>query len=104
MRALPSLNTPTSLGSVNVIYGETEKKNVGWERENLEGKGEEGEQWPRKGKWRQTDRQRTVSPFVGKGSLHSNGTQFSCAGCLIPMNLQLNAEVADKRQAKRRYY
>lgn len=82
--------------------------NTGWqreqEREKLPGWRGKGRSGQGKGNEdRQKDRERTVSPFMRKGSLQVRMTEFSCSGHFIPMNLQLNAEVANKRRAKRRY-
>lgn len=57
-----------------------------------------GEKWPREREMERDrqDRERTVSPFMRKGSLQIKMTSFSCAALLIPMNSQLNAEVADE--------
>lgn len=89
------------------LEGDTER-NTGWEREQerekllgWRGKGRSGQ--GKGNEDRQKDRERTVSPFMRKGSLQIRMTEFNCSGHFIPMNLQLNAEVANKRQAKRRY-
>lgn len=89
------------------LEGDTET-NIGWEREQereklpgWRGKGRSGQ--GKGNEDRQKDRERTVSPFMRKGSLQIRMTEFSCSGHFIPMNLQLNAEVTNKRRAKRRY-
>lgn len=84
------------------------EKNTGWEREQereklpgWRGKGRSGQ--GKGNEDRQKDREWTVSPFMRKGSLQIRMTEFSCSGHFIPMNLQLNAEMVNKRRAKRRY-
>lgn len=79
------------------------------ERERIGGEGQRRGKVSRERKRRERreggkeNRERAVSFFLRKGSLQIKMTSFSCIGHLIPMNLQLKAEVADKRRAKRRY-
>lgn len=45
----------------------------------------------------------SCSPVVGGGNHQTKFTECNYAGQLIPMNSQLNVEVADKKRGKRRY-